>query len=204
MAFKLSNTLQTLSWIEFCFILWNPTLKTVIFQDKIPFLPAFLDPPLNLCGTTKMPLFPVQHNYNGSGLKGTASYLNNVESYCFSVIIVVKLKPHCWGDLELQVFLLFLGHPVSPHPNSSLSITIKKTDWQVFFHFMQFYHHHFHVSQTTNHALHHMHILIVLKVSCISSLNPILSILAWVTVTLSHEQCVRWLDSPLWGLWSTS
>lgn len=127
----------------------------------------------------KMPLFSVQHYYNnGSGLKGTASYLNNIESYCFSVITVIKLKPHCRGDLEFEALLLFLGHPVSPHPNSSLSITIRKTDLRVFFYFMQFYHHHFHVSQPTNHALHHMHRLIVLKLSCISSLNPILSILA--------------------------
>lgn len=142
---------------------------------------------------------------NGSGLKGTASYLNNVKSYYVNVITAVKFQPHCQGDLDFEMFLIVFFRPSSVSSFYLLLEYYNQKDRSAsIWLFMQFYHHHFHVSQTTNHALYHMHILIVLKVPCISSLSPILSILVWVTVTLSQEQCVRWLDSPLWGLWSTS
>lgn len=133
---------------------------------------------------------------NGSGLKGTASYLNNVKSHCFSVITAASVPKWLlllfFRPSSVATFYLLLEYYNEQDRFASI--------WLV----MQFYHHRFHVSQTTNHALYHMHRLIVLKVSCTSSLRPILSILVWVTVTLSQEQCIRWLDSPLWGIWSTS
>lgn len=113
-----------------------------------------------------MPLFFNHYYKKWFRIKGHSQLLEHCCVYLVKLSFVAKVA------LTLTCFFF------RPSRASTSHLLFRQSEWQICslfgsscsFLFFFFFppHQHFHVSQTTNHALYHMHVLIVLKRKCLA------------------------------------